>query len=116
MRNLLVIASRPQAEDILRSHGLYALPVVGQREDNADKLLGLITRAEISKAFRVRLLCVAALSVLSLLPSFTLPSVCLVCLSMFACLACVCFSLHRYRSFLDWRRMTGLGGTTGEPA
>eukprot|EP00903_Cladosiphon_okamuranus_P008796 g8425.t1 len=41
-----------QAEDILRSRGLYALPVVGQHGDNADKLLGLITRAEISKAFR----------------------------------------------------------------
>ncbi|CAM9363713.1 unnamed protein product [Scytosiphon promiscuus] len=41
-----------QAEEILRSRGLYALPVVGQEGGDADKLLGLITRAEISKAFR----------------------------------------------------------------
>lgn len=43
-----------QAEEVLREHGLYALPVVGRDEEQADRLLGLITRAEISKAFRVR--------------------------------------------------------------
>lgn len=43
-----------QAEEILRNNGLYALPVVGRQGNDADKLLGLITRAEISKAFRVR--------------------------------------------------------------
>ena len=59
----------PQAEDILRNHGLYALPVVEQLGDNADKLLGLITRAEISKAFRVRLLVVLGCSLRSLPPS-----------------------------------------------
>ncbi|CAN0257204.1 unnamed protein product, partial [Ectocarpus fasciculatus] len=41
-----------QAEEILRRHGLYALPVLGQQGEEADKLLGLITCAEISKAFR----------------------------------------------------------------
>ncbi|CAM9685804.1 unnamed protein product, partial [Ectocarpus sp. 13 AM-2016] len=41
-----------QAEEILRRHGLYALPVLGQEGEEADKLLGLITCAEISKAFR----------------------------------------------------------------
>lgn len=44
-----------QAEEVLREHGLYALPVVGCGEEQADRLLGLITRAEISKAFRVRI-------------------------------------------------------------
>lgn len=43
-----------QAEELLRKHLRYALPVVGQEGDQADKLLGLITRTEISKAFRVR--------------------------------------------------------------
>lgn len=37
---------------MLRQHRYYALPILGQGKD-ADKLLGIITRAEIAKAFRV---------------------------------------------------------------
>lgn len=54
------VCSSSQAEELLRQNRFYALPIIGE-DAKEGQVLGVITQAEIAKAFRVRSALQAAL-------------------------------------------------------